>query len=259
MLRIDNRLMTAIGLTPARIAGHLTAPRAPRARVGQAGTAGQIIGARGAAPESYIEIDAWAKVGAFPDRAAVLDAVEQAYGGGALRTIWTFDRPGVLTRVLLDDCQCTEIAAARGLTIPRFRVSLKFLRIDGGSVDWPAPGPVLLGTSRVAVPVGSLPSVGQLLAWGGSSPLLITYTPANGLAATVWTITQAVASDEHLAADLETGDVFLVATTGTRTRVSGVTGTIPALDNHHRLGSVGPGLTLSSGNGLLLPTRRYRQ
>lgn len=103
-----------------------------------------------------------------------------------------------------------------------------------------------------------MPSTGQLLAWGYTSPLVITYTPANGLGATTWTITQPVSTGEHIAADLETGDVYL-QTASARTKVTAVTGTRPALDNNHAVGSASAGLTLSSGTGLLLPQRRYRQ
>lgn len=259
MLWIDNRLMSSIGLAPSRISGHLSAPGATRVREGVAGTAAPVIGARGAAPEGLIVIGAYAKPSAFTDRGPLVDTIEAAYGGGMIRQLRTVDRPGVTTPVLLDGpAVITEIPQAPGLTLPRFFVELKFLRVLGGSVAWPAAGPVLLGTSRVAIPGGSMPSTGQLLAWGYTSPLVITYTPANGLAATTWTITQAVASGEHIAADLETGDVYL-QTASARTKVTAVTGTRPALDTGHALGTLNPGLTLSSGTGLLLPQRRYRQ
>jgi hypothetical protein len=260
MLWIDHRPLTAIGLTPTALRGHLTAAGGTRARTGLAGRAGQVLGTRQAASEASIEVDATAKLTALPDRGAVLDAVELAYGGGVLRTLRTMDRPAVLTRVLLDGPPViTEVPGAPGLTIPRLTVTLRFLRVDGGSVGWPAPGPVLLGTTRTPIALGSLPSAGWILAWGTTSPLTITYTPASGVGATAWVITQAVATGEHLAADVETGDVWFVSTSGVRTRVSGVSGIRPALDPGDSLGSALPSLALSSGTGLYLPATRHRQ
>jgi hypothetical protein len=74
---------------------------------------------------------------------------------------------------------------------------------------------------------------------------------------TTCTITQALATGEHLAGDLDTGDVWYV-TASTRTRVSAVAGELPTLDPADALGSVTPTLSLSSGSGLLLPSTRFR-
>lgn len=259
MLWIDHRLMTSIGLTPMRLTGHLTAGGVTRARQPVPGRAGLLLGTRQGAEPAYIEIEAAAKLGAFTDRGALLGVIERAYGGGAIRTLRTMDRPDVLTRVVLDGpAQIREVAGAPGLTIPRLIVLLRFLRLDGGSLAWPAAGAILLGTTPTPIPLGSLPSGGTVLAWGGSSPLTITYTPATGIGATAWTITQALATGEHVAAEIDTGDVFHVAVSGTRTRVATVTGTAPALDPDDEAGTASPSLALSSGSGLLLPITRHR-
>lgn len=259
MIWIDNRLPTSIGLRPSRISGHLTAAATTRARTGLAGSNAQLFGARQAADAAFIDVTAFAVPATLPDRAAVQAAVEQAYGGGVVRTLRTMDRPNLATRVLLDGAaEITELPQAPSLTIPRLIVRLRFLRVDGGSSEWPCPGPILLGTSKTPIPVGSLPSAGQLYASGYTSPLVITYTPGNGLNATTWTVTQSVASDEHIAADLETSDVYFVASGGGRTRVSTIAGTAPAMDPLDAVGSSQPTLKLSSGIGLFIAAKRYR-
>ena len=258
MIWIDNRAMTTIGLRPSRLSGFLTGARAPRARSGLAGFAGQLLGATQAAPEAVAEMEAYAPLATLADRPALAATIEAAYGGGVVRTIRTLDRPNVITRALLVEATITELPQAPGLTLARVIVTLRWLRVDGGSPDWPTPGPILLGTTRTAVPLGSLPSAGALLLFGYTSPLVITYTPANGVGATAWTITQALTTGEHVAADLESGDVFLATAAGGRSRVSSVTGTAPAMDPTDALGTLAPMLSLSSGTGLYLAARRYR-
>ena len=81
--------------------------------------------------------------------------------------------------------------------------------------------------------------------------------PANGTGATTCVITQTLATGEHLAGDLDTGDIWLV-TASARTRVSTVVGELPVLDPADALGTVLPSLQLSTGTGLLVPSTRYR-
>ncbi len=254
---IDNRAMTTLGLRPAKWSGVLTAARAARASVGLVGSAAQLVGSLQAAPATFIEIEASAPLAAFTDRPALAAAIEAAYGG-AIRMIRTLDRPGIVTRAVLADVTINELPQAPGLTIPRVLVTLRFLRIDGGSQDWPTPGPILVGTTRTPIALGSLPSRGVLLAFGYTSPLVVTYTPATGLGATTWTITQTLATGEHVAADLDTGDVYLATAAGGRTRVATVTGTVPALDPAHVVGTGNPALQVSSGSALHMAQRRYR-
>ena len=254
---IDNRAMTTIGLRPSKWSGVLTAARAARPFVGLAGSAAQVVGTLQAAAVTYLEIEAHAPLAAFTDRPALAATIELAYGGG-IRMIRTADRPNVVTRGVLADVQIGEIPQAPGLTIPRVLVTLRFLRIDGGSQDWPTPGPILVGTTRTPIALGSLPSRGVLLAFGYTSPLVVTYTPATGLGATTWTITQALATGEHVAADLDTGDVFLATAAGGRTRLSAITGTPPALDPFHVVATGNPSLQVSSGTALYIAPRRYR-
>jgi hypothetical protein len=254
---VDNRAMSTLGLKPAKWSGVLTAARASRSSVGLAGSAAQLVGALQAASATYLEIEASASLAAFTDRPALAAAIEAAYGG-AIRTIRTTDRPNMVTRAVLADLTIGEIPQAVGLTVPRVLVAMRWLRLDGGSMDWPTPGPILVSTTRTPIALGSMPSRGVLLAFGYTSPLVVTYTPASGLGVTTWTITQTLATGEHVAADLDTGDCYLATAAGGRTRLSAVTGTVPVLDPAHAIGTGNPTLSLSTGTALYLAPRRYR-
>lgn len=253
---IDHRPVTRLGARPVRLGGFLTAPRGTRAVTGVPGRVAPVLGALQAPEPRRGTLTLRVPLTSLSDRPAAIAAIEAAVGG-AVRTIRTADRPGVVTRCLAEAIQWSEIPGAAGLTIPTLLCEITWLAVDGGSETWPASGPVLLGTAPTPVPVGSLPTGGWIFAWGGTSPLTVTYTPANGHGATACTITQAIATGEHVAVDLDTDDVWHV-TASTRTRVGTVTGPVPTLDPADALGTVLPTLRLSSGTGLLLPALRHR-
>jgi hypothetical protein len=254
---IDNRPVTSIaGARPVTLTGFLTANRAGRSVVSVPGRLAPLVGDQGAPDSRRGSMTLRIPCATLADRPAAIAAVEAALAG-AVRTIRTTDRPGVHTRAVAESITWREVSGAPGMTIPSLLCDVVWLLVDGGSETWPAPGPMLLDTTRRRVSLGTLPSGGWLFAWGGSSPLTITYTPANGTGATTCVISQTVATGEHLAADLDTGDVWLV-TASTRTRVTGVAGALPALDPAHALGAVMPTLQLSSGTGLLVPSTRFR-
>jgi len=253
-LWIDERPVSALGARLARIEGFLGGPIISRQLTGVPGLTRPLIGGLRAPDPRTAVLELSVPLNALTDRPTAIRALELALTGE--RWVRTIDRPGLRTR-----CHVTmaarEIPQARGLTIARVLVTLTCTALDGSSEHWPARSPVLLSTTPAAVPTGSLPTTGWLLAWGFSSPLTITYRTARGDATTL-TITQTLATGEHVAIDLLTADVWHVATTGVRTRVALVTGTMPACDGRHALGSLAPTLALSSGTGLLLPTLHDR-
>lgn len=250
----DEVPLTTRGVRPSRIEGFLSGPLLRRQLTGVPGLTRPLIGGLTPADPRVGIIEGHVPLNALTDRPAAIRALELALTGE--RWVRTIDRPGLRTR-----CHVTltprEIPQARGLTIARLLVTLTCTALDGSSEHWPARSPVLLGTTPAAVPTGSLPTTGWLLAWGFTSPLTITYRTARGDATTL-TITQTLATGEHVAIDLLTADVWHVATTGVRTRVALVTGTMPACDGRHALGPLAPTLALSSGTGLLLPTLHDR-
>jgi hypothetical protein len=254
---IDNRHVTSIaGARPVRLSGFLTAPRGQRSLSGVPGRLAPVVGGLQAPEPRRATLTLRIPLASIADRPAAIATVEAALAG-AVRSIRTADRPGVHTRCLAESLTWSEIPGAAGLTIPTLVCDVVWLAVDGGSEDWPADPPILLGTGRTAIPLGSLPSGGWLFLWGGTSPLTITYTPANGANSTTCVITQALATGEHLAGDLDTGDVWLV-TALARTLVSTVVGELPVLDPADALGTVTPTLQLSTGTGLLVPSTRYR-
>lgn len=254
---IDNRPVTSIaGARPVRLSGFLTGPRGQRTVTGVPGRLAPVVGSRQAPEPRRGGMTLRVPLATLTDRPAAIATVEAAIAD-AIRSIRTADRPGVHTRCVAESITWSEIPNAPGLTIPTLLCDIEWLAIDGGTEDWPADPPILLGTGRTPIPLGSLPSGGWLFAWGGSSPLTITYTPANGAGATTCVITQTLATGEHLAGDLDTGDLWFV-TASTRTRVSSVVGELPVLDPADALGTVNPTIQLSSGTGLLLPSTRFR-
>jgi hypothetical protein len=254
---IDEQAVSSIaGAKAVRLSGFLTAPRGVRSVVTVPGRLSPLLGERGAPEPRRGLLTLRVPCPTIADRPTAMATVEAAIADG-IRSVRTADRPGVVTRCVAESITWSEVSGAAGMTIPSLLCDIVFVAYDGGSLAWPAPGPVLLGTSSVAIPVGSLPTGGWLFAWGGSSPLTITYTPANGTGATTAVITQTVATGEHLTCDLDTGDVWLV-TAVARTRVANVSGELPALDPADALGAVMPTVQLSSGTGLLVPSTRYR-
>lgn len=254
---IDNRPISSIASAKAvRLAGFLNAPRALRSLSGIPGRLGPAVGSLLAPEPRRGVLSLRVPCATLADRPTVISTVESAIAG-AIRSIRTADRPGVHTRCYAESIVWEELPNAPALTIPSLLCTITWLAVNGGTEKWPADGPILLSTSRTTIPLGSIPSGGWLFAWGGSSPLTITTTPANGTGATTCVITQAVGTGEHLAIDLDTADVWLV-TASTRTRVSTVVGDVPVLDPADALGSAWPSLQLSSGSGLLVPSTRYR-
>lgn len=254
---IDNRIVTNIaGARPARLSGFLTAPRGVRSVSGVPGRLAPVMGGLQAPEPRRGGLTLRIPLATLADRPAAIATVEAALAG-AVRSIRTADRPGVHTRCIAESIVWSEIQGAPGLTIPTLLCDIVWLAVDGGSEDWPADPPILLGTTRTPIALGSLPSGGWLFVWGSTSPVTITYTPANGTGATTCVITQTLATGEHLAGDLDTGDVWYVTAT-TRTRVSTVVGELPVLNPADALGTVAPTLQLSTGSGLLVPSTRYR-
>jgi hypothetical protein len=254
---IDNRHVTNIaGARPVRLTGFLTAPRGQRTVSGVPGRLAPVLGSRQAPEPRRGGLTLRVPLVSLADRPSVIATVEAALAD-AIRSIRTADRPGVHTRCVAESIVWSEVQGAPNLTIPSILCDIVWLAIDGGSEDWPADPPILIGTGRTAIPLGSLPSGGWLFCWGGSSPLTLTYTPANGANVTTCTITQVLATGEHLAGDLDTGDVWYV-TASSRTRVSAVAGELPTLDPADAIGSIFPTLSVSSGSGLLLPSTRFR-
>lgn len=254
MIWIDDQEIRGLGIRPSRLSGFLGGARAERALVGLPGTTRQLVGGPQAPAVRVGVIAGRVPLSGFTDRPAAIAAIERACSGE--RWVRTMDRPGVRTRCRIA-LAWEEIPQARGLTIPTILVTLTCTMIDGGSESWPAPAPILLGTTAVAVTPGSMPSTGWLLAWGYTSPLVITYRTARGVATTS-TITQALDTGEHVAIDLETLDVWRALAAGARERVPIVTGTLPVIDPADCVGSRSPTLALSSGTGLLLPIHHYR-
>ena len=258
MIWIDNRPVTALGLRPSRWAGWLSAPRGEYVTRGVPGAAGQVLGEVQAAEARLATLTCYAPLSLITDQPALQALVEGAFMGG-IRTLRSSNRPAVQTRAVLQGpIVWDEVGGAPGGAVSSLLCTTRWLAIDGGSYAWPAPGPVLLGTTRTVLAVGSMRSGGWLLVWGSSSPLTITYTPANGLGATTCVITGTLAAGGHWACDVATGDVWQVAADGSRTRAASVVGALPACDPAHALGSTGPSITLSSGTGLFLPETRYR-
>ncbi|MCO4101744.1 MAG: hypothetical protein HEQ38_20595 [Gemmatimonas sp.] len=254
---IDNRPVTSIaGARPVRLSGFLTAPRGQRSTSGVPGRLAPVVGGLQAPEPRRATLTLRIPLATIADRPAAMATVEAALAG-AIRSIRTADRPGVHTRCIADAIVWSEQPNAPGMTIPSLLCDVVWLAIDGGTEDWPADPPVLLGTTRTPIPMGSIPSGGWLFIWGSTSPVTITYTPANGTGATTCVITQTVATGEHLAGDLDTGDIWLV-TASARTRVSTVGGELPVLDPADALGTVLPSLQLSTGTGLLVPSTRFR-
>ena len=252
---IDERsLKDHLNVRPSRIEGFLSGPLLQRQLVGVPGTTRQLVGGQRAPDARVGTIEARVPLTALPDRPATLRTLELALTGE--RWLRTIDRPGVRTR-----CHVTmaprEIPQARGLTIPTVLITLTCVALDGSSEHTPARSPVLCSTTPAAVPTGSLPTTGWLMAWGYTSPLTITYRTGRGDATTL-VITQALATGEHCALDLLTEDVWHVAASGTRAKVASVAGTFPACDPRDAVGSLAPTLALSSGSGLLLPTLHDR-
>jgi hypothetical protein len=257
MIWIDNRPLERIaGARAVSATGFLTASRGTRAIASVPGRLGVLVGGLEAAAPRRAALVFRVPVATLADRPAAIATVEGAFAG-AVRSIRTADRPDVHTRCLVEAITWRELDGATGMVHPSLLCEVELLAVDGGSDQWPTPGPVLLGTTRTMVPVGSIPTGGWLFLWGGSSPLTVTYRSANGQRVATCVITQALATGQHLAGDVETGDVWFVTAT-TRTRVSAMVGELPLLDPADALGTVRPTLQLSSGTGLLVPSLRYR-
>lgn len=255
-LWIDNRPLTALGLRPSKVTGWLSGARGERAVAGIPGSTAPIVGALQAAPARVATVTAYVPLTTLTDRAATIAAVEAALANG-IRMIRTADRPGVQTRAILQSCTWSDVGGA-SMAIPSLLCEMTWLAIDGNSAAWPTPGPVLLGTTPTRLTLGTLPLGGWLLAWGFTSPLVLTYSNASGTTKTTLTITQTLATGGHVALELDTADVWNVAADLTRTRITTVTGTVPACDPVDAVGGLGPTLTLSTGTGLLLPALRFR-
>jgi hypothetical protein len=252
---IDHRQVTSIAnARPVRLSGFLAGPQASRRLVGVPGRLAPLVGEPEAADARRATMTLRVPCATLADRPAALSTIKAALGG-AIRLIRTADRPGLVTRCVAESITPSEQPGAPGLTIPAILIDIVWLAIDGGSLVWPAPGPILLGTTRATIPVGSLVSGGWLYAWGGSSPLTITTRSANGARTATCVITQTLATGEHLACDLDTGDVWYVTASG-RSVLGTVVGEVPTLDPADVLGAVGPSLQLSSGTGLLVPSTR---
>ena len=254
---IDNRDVANLGLRVARWNGFLTGGRGEWTVVGVPGGAGQLVGTRQAASPRLAALVCYMPLTAVTDHLTAPAAVEAAVSGG-IRTLRAMNRPTLRFQAVLQSLTWSEVAGAPGLTVPSVLVEMQWLLYEGGGSQWPAPGPVLLGTSATAITLGTLPMAGWLLVWGSSSPLTITYTPANGVGATTCVITGTLAAGGHWACELATGDVWQVAADGSRARATSVVGSLPALDPAHVRGTRGPSVTLSSGTGILLPDTRYR-
>ena len=254
MIWIDEQEVRGQGFRPGRLSGFLTGARAERMLVGVPGTTRVLVGGHQAPGARVGVIQGRVPLTSLDERPAAVAKHERAYAGE--RWVRTIDRPGLRTR-----CRITltweEIPQARGLTIPTLLLTLTCTALDGSSESWPAPPPIALSTTAVAVTPGSMPSTGWLLAWGYTSPLVITTRTARGVATTC-TITQALETGEHIALDLYSGDVWRALAVGGRTRVSAVVGTIPVIEPTDAVGTLQPTLALSSGTGLLLPTHHSR-
>lgn len=254
MIWIDEQEIRGLGIRPSRLVGFLSGARASRALLGVPGTTRQLVGGQQAVEPRMGVIAGRVPLSTLDQRPDTIARIERLCAGE--RWVRTIDRPGVRTRCRIA-VSWEEIPQARGLTIPTILVTLTCSILDGSSETWPAPAPVLLGTTPVAVTPGSMPSTGWLLAWGYTSPLVITTRTARGVASTC-TITQALESGEHMALDLETGDCWRALAAGGRERVTGLAGTIPIIDPADGVGVLQPTLTLSSGTGLLLPVHHHR-
>lgn len=254
---IDNRPVTSIASARAvRLGGFLTASRSQRSLQGVPGRLSVLVGGLEAPEVRRATLTLRVPLSLITDRAAAIATVEGALAG-AIRSIRTADRPGVHTRCVAESIVWSEQPNAPGLTIPSLLCDIVWVAVDGGTEKLPGDPPVVFSTTAASVAMGSLPSGGWLFAWSTTSPLTITYTPANGINATTCVITQTVAAGEHLAGDLDTGDIWLV-TASTRTRVSNVVGELPLLDPSDVVGAVLPTLQLSSGVGLIVPSTRSR-
>jgi len=251
---IDEQEVRGQGFRPARLSGFLTGARAERILVGVPGTTRLLVGGHLAASPRVGVMQGRVPLSAFDERPTAIATFERAFAGE--RWVRTLDRPGVRTRCWIA-LAWEEIPQARGLTIPTLLLTLTCTALDGSSESWPAPAPIALSTTPAAVTPGSMPSTGWLLAWGYTSPLVITTRSARGVASTC-SITQALDSGEHIAVDLLTGDVWRALAAGGRARVSAVTGTLPVIDAADAVGALSPTLALSSGTGLLLPLHHYR-
>jgi hypothetical protein len=139
-----------------------------------------------------------------------------------------------------------------------FECEITFVALYGGSEDYIPPPPLAITSTATPVSLGTLPSGGWLFAYGGTSPLTITYASANGSLTTTLVVTGTLATGEHFALDLDRQDVWKVTAAGVRTRFAAVSGTWPALDPIDAAGTAMPTLAVSSGTAILSTRRRWR-
>lgn len=266
MLTLNRYPLSALGLVPTDISGWLTGARAQRSAAGIPGRVSTVLGAKRAAAARVLTVGVLAPLASETERPSVIARVEHALLDQRV-AIETVDRPGVQTWAACDLIDWREAAPnAPKLAVPSISGVIQFVALDGGSEDVEPAVPVLLGTTRAAIPAGTLPTGGMVLLWGYTAPVTLTYAPANGVGSTALTIGQAVATGEHVALNLDTQEAFFVPVSGARSAFL-PSGSWPTLDPTDAVGAglidgtsatAYATLTTSSGTGLWLGRRRYR-
>lgn len=273
MITLKRQPLPALGLVPLDLNEWLTAARALRTTASVAGRLGVTVGSKQPAAPRRVTVGAAALLTSELDRLAAMARVERALLDQRI-PLETADRPLVQTWVLVEAIDWKQVhPQAPKIAVPSIACQITLLALDGGSEDaepWP---PVLLSTTPAAMPVGTLPSDGTLWLWGYTSPVVLTYTPANGENPITLTIAQAATTGDSVMLDLWTADAyFTLASSGARTKITNAVvaspvGQWPAIDNRDQRGYgmvdgtsafANPTLAVSSGSGLWIGRRRWR-
>lgn len=270
MITLNRYPLSAFGLVPTDITSWLTASRADRTLVSVPGRVGSAVGPKLAAEPRFIEVGVLAYLSAYTDRDRIIARVESVLMDQRV-AIETADRPNLQTWAVLQKVSWAEVPNAPKIAVPSMTGRLVFVSTDGGSEDVEPSTPVVLSTTPRAVPMGTLPTGGVVLLSGYTSPVTLTYRPANGRDVRSLTISQAVATGEHVCLNLDTQEAYFVPVpadfmNATRTKIN-TAGNWPILDPGHAAGLglldgtspvAYPTITISSGTGVWIGRRRWR-
>ena len=267
-LRLGGTTDALLGAHLLELTQHLSAPRAPRAALGMPGRLGTRLASSSGAAAREITLGVYFgpdTLQLLPDRPARIARLESALAGRL--PLWTVDRPLVRTWVVCTRVTVGPVPGAPVLGTAVLDAVITLLALDGGSEDM-EPSALALGTARTAVAVGTLPTHATLWWSGGTSPRTLTETDGRGRTIGVLSSTATLAAGASLVVDLDRKRAWVQLADGTRTVADGtLTGTWPALDPDDAVGlglldgtsdTLAPGLSLSSGTGLLITRRRWR-
>jgi hypothetical protein len=267
MMTINGRGLSALGATAAALSGWLDGPSSQRQATALPGVLGAIPATLATTPPRELTLTLRVAATSLTERAERLATLQDALAG--LLIVRFSDTPDRFLRCVAGPLTVASIDPAHSMTTAAasLSVSVTLICYDAASYDG-EPRILALSTAPVAVPLGTLPSVGVIRwqgAWAVSTARTLTYRGASGIAYGALTITtpsgDSLASGDHLEIDLARRYLTKVTAAGVRTNVYAwlTSGDWFAFDpaDGDRAAARWPTLTLSAGSGTLLYRRAW--